>query len=123
MPFDISGALSKERVLSTEIALEGIDGLLPLSYYPNRVGDVQKSLQALQDKPKVDQYADLESAFLTLVASWEVVSQGVPVPLSQEGLASIGMNSVVLGNIINAVVNEAALGEAKGTRLRQRLQS
>jgi hypothetical protein len=121
MPFEISGAINKERTLHTEVEVEGVNGALPLDYFPGHVGEVQRKLQAQQATPKVDRYDDLVEAFLALVAKWDVVNNGVPVPLTPEGLESIGMESVLLGNIVNAVISESYAGEATGTRLRKRL--
>lgn len=120
MGFDISGALDKGRTLHTVIQLEGVEGGLPLVYYPNRTDDAQKAMQDLKDKNNDDAYTALEETLFSLVASWEATVQGSPVPLTSEGLASIGMTAPFLVSLINAVIMESYAGEAKGTRLQKR---
>ena len=120
MSFDLGTALSKERVLHTEVQLEGMTDLLPLAYYPNRVDDAAKALKALQEDAKVDNFGDLEQILFSLVASWEATVGGVPVPLTSEGFQSAGVTSPFISNLIGAVIAESYAGEAKGTRLRRR---
>lgn len=119
MPFDFGSALSKERTLHTEIKLEGMDDLLPLDYYPNRV---DQAAQAMNDLDYGDPalYSKLEKLFLSLVASWEASANGQPVPLTPEGMAAAGMTSPFLVIVIRAILRETYAGEASGTRLRRR---
>lgn len=123
MGFDISGALDKGRTLHTVIQLEGVSDGLPLDYYVNRVDDAQKAMVALQGKSNDDAYTSLEQILLSLVASWEATAGDHAVPLTPEGLASVGVTSAFLINLINAIVMEAFAGEAKGTRLQRRSPS
>ncbi len=118
MPFEF-GAINKERTLHTEIAFEDTPDLLPLDFYPGRIQDAIKALQALKDDPASAE-AKLRDIFLSVVASWDVTSNDEPVPLTPEGLASIEMPSWRMTQILSAIVQEVHVGEATGTRLRKR---
>lgn len=117
MPFEF-GAVNKERTVHTEIEFEDMEGALPLDYYPGRVGDALDKLKAMGDTD--DPEAALKQIFLSVVAKWDVTSNGQPVPLSVEGLDAIGLPSWRITQILSAIISEVHVGEAKGTRLRRR---
>ncbi len=121
MSFDFSKSINRERTIATEISFEDMDGVLPLTYYPGRLKETLEALQAAQESD--DPETALKQLFLNLIASWGVVNNGEPVPLTLEGLASIKeyFQNWRITQIIYAIGQEQYLGEAKGKRLRKLL--
>ncbi|SRR5579885_1186576 len=121
MPFELSTYFAKERTLHTDIQLEGMSELLGVDYYPNRVNEARAALDRIRKNPQIDNYADAEEAFLSVIAAWDATMSGEAIPLTHEGLAAVGIGEEFLLNVVSAVVAESYAGEANGTRLRKRL--
>lgn len=119
MPFEMSKATDKTRTVETEIKFENL-GTLKLSYRPNRIDREEMAEQRQRAKEAEDGgKAETVATFIGLVASWDAVNHGEPIPLTPEGLEEAGITEAVMQNIIFAVTMEATVGEAKGTRIRK----
>lgn len=118
MPFNYGAVDDKARVISLTIPYENM-GTIVLDYRPAVISkdDLLARSKAETETPEESQTIKAQY-FMELVAKWDVCwPDNTPIALTLEDLAKV--KDVFLQNIINAILQDAYVGEAKGQRIKR----
>lgn len=111
MPLDLNDLLDR----AADLAVPYGDAVVNVTYRPEAVtGDTQRVVHGLTRSSDAD---PLFAELARVLIAWDVTRGGVPVPLTVDGIASVGLG--VTGAVLGAVLADAGNPTHRAARTRR----
>jgi hypothetical protein len=101
MPLDLSDLKAKTRAVSVQYEGETIN----ITYRPQAVNPEYQSMVGKTIKGNVENQSEAWERMLAVMADWDIVDGGKPLPINRETLGMLPTN--LLGAIFDAIITDA----------------